>query len=59
MAKDDEMGNAVNLQTRQVRKIVNELHQDQLICVSVRAVFYRKSLTRRVFLCIYQSSFER
>ncbi|KAL0587463.1 hypothetical protein ABG067_002759 [Albugo candida] len=33
--KDDEMGNAVNLQTRQVRKIVNELHQDQLICVQV------------------------
>nr|CCA18100.1 conserved hypothetical protein [Albugo laibachii Nc14] len=33
--KDDEMGNAVNLQTRQVRKIVMELHQDQLICVQV------------------------
>ncbi|UIZ24302.1 hypothetical protein KXD40_008515 [Peronospora effusa] len=30
--KDDEMGNAVNLQTRQVRKIMNELHQDNLVC---------------------------
>ncbi|KAI9912640.1 hypothetical protein PsorP6_006492 [Peronosclerospora sorghi] len=30
--KDDEMGNAVNLQTRQVRKIMNELHQDHLVC---------------------------
>ncbi|RLN66617.1 hypothetical protein BBJ29_003854, partial [Phytophthora kernoviae] len=26
--KDDDMGNSVNLQTRQVRKIMNELHQD-------------------------------
>lgn len=26
------MGNAVNLQTRQVRKIMNELHQDNLVC---------------------------
>jgi hypothetical protein len=29
------MGNAVNLQTRQVRKIVNELHQDYLVCECV------------------------
>lgn len=29
------MGNAVNLQTRQVRKIMNELHQDNLVCESV------------------------
>ncbi|CAI5734859.1 unnamed protein product [Peronospora farinosa] len=33
--KDDEMGNAVNLQTRQVRKIMNELHQDNLVCEEV------------------------
>ncbi|TDH70098.1 hypothetical protein CCR75_008218 [Bremia lactucae] len=33
--KDDEMGNAVNLQTRQVRKIMNELHQDHLVCEEV------------------------
>ncbi|TMW55182.1 hypothetical protein Poli38472_013944 [Pythium oligandrum] len=33
--KDDEMGNAVNLQTRQVRKIMNELHQDMLVCEEV------------------------
>ncbi|KAE9348696.1 hypothetical protein PF008_g7227 [Phytophthora fragariae] len=33
--KDDEMGNAVNLQTRQVRKIMNELHQDDLVCEEV------------------------
>lgn len=26
------MGSAVNLQTRQVRKIMNELHQDHLVC---------------------------
>lgn len=31
-AKDDDMGNAVNLQTRQVRKTMNELHQDNLVC---------------------------
>lgn len=30
--QDDEMGSAVNLQTRQVRKIMNELHQDHLVC---------------------------
>lgn len=29
------MGNAVNLQTRQVRKIMNELHQDYLVCECV------------------------
>ncbi|GAB9467703.1 hypothetical protein Gpo141_00005040 [Globisporangium polare] len=33
--KDDEMGSAVNLQTRQVRKIMNELHQDHLVCEEV------------------------
>ncbi|CAH0474186.1 unnamed protein product [Peronospora belbahrii] len=33
--KDDDMGNAVNLQTRQVRKIMNELHQDNLVCEEV------------------------
>ncbi|GLE07681.1 hypothetical protein PINS_up018284 [Pythium insidiosum] len=33
--KDDDMGNAVNLQTRQVRKIINELHQDHLVCEEV------------------------
>ncbi|KAF1332129.1 Transcription factor iie, partial [Globisporangium splendens] len=32
---DDEMGSAVNLQTRQVRKIMNELHQDHLVCEEV------------------------
>ncbi|KAF1784992.1 hypothetical protein GQ600_19297 [Phytophthora cactorum] len=34
-SQDDEMGNAVNLQTRQVRKIMNELHQDNLVCEEV------------------------
>lgn len=29
------MGSAVNLQTRQVRKIMNELHQDHLVCECV------------------------
>ncbi|KAF4321191.1 hypothetical protein JM18_004731 [Phytophthora kernoviae] len=33
--KDDDMGNSVNLQTRQVRKIMNELHQDNLVCEEV------------------------
>ncbi|CEG42978.1 transcription factor iie [Plasmopara halstedii] len=33
--KDDDMGNAMNLQTRQVRKIMNELHQDNLVCEEV------------------------
>lgn len=38
-SQDDEMGSAVNLQTRQVRKIMNELHQDHLVCEYESLVF--------------------
>ena len=41
----DEMGNAVNLQTRQVRKIMNELHQDNLVCEYEFAIRYCVVLT--------------
>lgn len=34
------MGNAVNLQTKQVRKIIQELHRDHVVCVYVVAGVY-------------------
>lgn len=38
--QDDEMGSAVNLQTRQLRKIMNELHQDHLVCECVEGICF-------------------